>query len=113
MPISWTTTNKAVMDDPPRGSHIARTTNRVKAFMAMVVLSGLRRRSESQGGTVLPTTAPLWGYAFRIRDLLESETGRRTARNLQIVRHHQVELFVRNVGRDGIRGDGSPLDEED
>jgi hypothetical protein len=60
MPIS-TTTNRASMDDAPRGSHTAKTESRVNMFIMTVALRGPSSRSESQGGRVLPNTAPLRG----------------------------------------------------
>lgn len=58
-PISATTTNSAVAEAVPNGSQMRRTTNSENIFMRIVVLSGPTHVSASQGGMLLPITAPL------------------------------------------------------
>ena len=76
-------------------------------FIMMVVLMGPKTRSEGQGGRVRPSTAPLWMFSFG------GEEFGLGGGDLHVVRHHQVELFVPDIGRDGVGRDGTPLDEED
>ena len=68
MPMSTTTTNRAAIEEPPQGIQIAKTTARVKTFIMMVALRGPTTRSESQGGRVRPSTAPLWMFSRQGRD---------------------------------------------